>query len=406
MTTNSDNSLALSANSSAFCDCRLKVLFVALLCSTFLLIAQAFSDGLRSISAGDLLLVAVEESPDLNGTYAVLGDGTLDFRYAGRVPVEGKNIYEAAAAIKAKLEEGFFKKATVEVEISEYFAGNILLLGAVSNPGIIPNKGTELITLVEAILGPGGGLNSRAAADQVKIFRRKPGGDAMERITIPVDLTKFFDGYEFHRDQYLRPRDIVVVPEMGASADAPPSEFLILGEFPAPGFYPAPQNLNMIRAITMAGGVSREARLETARILRPGADGSYSVIPVDLARLFGSADMSMNLNVYPGDILFLPSASQASGGVVYFLGALSNPGIYSLPFTGAATLARTMLQRGGFNNFSNQKAVKILRKDPDGSRRTLEFNVGQILESGNFDKDLPLQNEDVIIVPERLISLF
>lgn len=362
------------------------------------------SDAGRTLTRGDMLAITVEESPDLNGQYGVLGDGTIDLKFAGRVLIEGKNLAEAAQAIENSLKTSYFKNASVSVTISDAVQGNITLLGAVNNPGIIPFGGEQLMTVMELILNSGG-LSGQAAADQVKIFRRKPGG-SREREVINIDMNKILNEYEFNGDEYLRPHDIVVVPEMGSSPDDPPSEFLILGEFSRPGFYPAMANLNMIRAITMAGGISREAQLETARVLRPGTDGSYTVIPVDLARLFGSADMSMNIAIYPGDILFLPSASQASGGVVYFLGALSNPGIYPLPFTGSATLARTMLQRGGWGKFSNQEAVKVLRKDPDGSRRTLVFDVEAILKTGNFDNDIPLQAEDVIIVSEKLLNLF
>lgn len=352
----------------------------------------------RMIASGDLLKISVDESPDLDGIYTVAGDGTIDFRYAGRISIEGMTIETVAQHIKKVLESSLFKHATVSVEISDYVGGNILILGAVRNPGSIPYKGSDIITLLEAIIGSGG-MTERAASDQVKIFRWKSGG-SMGREVINVDVKKIMTENDFSRDQYLRPRDIVVVPEMGQEDSV--SEFLALGEFGKTGFHPVSDKLNMIRAVTLAGGVNQDAQLDSARILRHLGDGDYTIIPVDLARLFGSADMSMNVIIYPGDIIYVPSAMQASGGRVYFLGDIENPGMYPLPVSGIdATLARTILRRGGLNKFSNSSAVKIQRKSPDGSRQTLTFDVEKILKSGDFDLDLPLQDEDVIIIPQK-----
>lgn len=365
--------------------------------------ASAQEEFSRILVGGDLIRVVVDEDPGLEGVYTVAGDGSIDFSYVGRIEVEGLTVEEAATRIKGRLEESYFKQATVMVEVSQYFSGSIMILGAVRSPGTLPYKGNEIITLLEAIIAVGG-MTDRAASDQVKIFRWKSGG-SMEREVINVDIKRIMSEYDFSRDQYLRPRDIVVVPEMGE--DGAPSQFLALGEFGNTGYHPVTENMNMIRAVTMAGGLGRDAHLESGRVLRPGSEGNYSIIPVDFARLFGSADMGMNITVYPGDIIFLPSASQASGGKVYFLGEIAQPGMYPLPISGVdATLARTILQRGGLGKFSNGSAVRVLRKARDGTQETLVFDVESILKGGQFDRDVPLQDEDVIIVPQKSFNLF
>jgi polysaccharide export outer membrane protein len=362
--------------------------------------AQSGQDFARLVMGGDLLRITVDESPDLDGVYTVAGDGSIDFNFVGRVRVEGKSVDEVAAAIKSMLESTYFKKATVGAEVSEYYSGSIMILGAVNSPGSVPYRGNEIITLLEAIIGAGG-MTERAASDQVKIFRWRSGG-SMERDVINVDIKRIMTEYDFARDQYLRPRDIVVVPELGQ--DGGVSEFLALGEFGRTGFYPVTGDMNMIRAVSLAGGVTKEAYLEGGRVLRPGSDGNYSVIPVDFSRLFGAADMRMNVSIFPGDILFVPSATQGSAGKVYFLGEVDRPGAYPLAVGGSATLARTILQAGGLGKFANTSSIRIQRKSPDGSTQTLVFDAERILKTGNFDKDLPLQDEDVIMVPGRIFS--
>lgn len=353
----------------------------------------------RTIMAGDRLRITVHEAPEMSRVYAVAGDGTVDLDLIGRVTVEGMDTETASQAVEEKLQKSYFKKASVTVEVSEFVEGSILILGAVTSPGAIPFKGDTLLTLVEAI-SMCGGLLPTAAGNEVRIVRWKPGG-GMERQILTVDFKTMLDNLDFARDQFLRPRDIIFVPTLGEGRGA--GEFLALGEFASPGFHPHEEGLDMIRAVARAGGVSREGKMDAARILRPDSKGQYRVIPVDLQRLFGAADMQMNVPVQPGDILFVPSAQQSAGGKIYLLGEVASPGIMGLPMDRESTLARTLLTAGGLSKFANGSKVRIQRQAPDGTRQTLYVDVERILKTGAFEDDVPLKDEDVIIVPERVL---
>lgn len=350
--------------------------------------------------AGDRLRITVAEDSSLSRTYAVAGDGTIDFGLLGRVQLDSMSTESAAAKLKALLEQTHYKRATVDVNVEEFVEGSVLMLGAVARVGQLGYQGDQILTLMEAI-SLAGGFAAGADGSNVRILRWRPGG-GLERQIITVDVKAMYDSLDFSKDQFLRPRDIVFVPSLGAGDKS--SEFLVLGEFASPGFRPHQPGMDMIRAVAAAGGLNREARMDSVRLLRPdpGSD-QYQVIPVDLSRLFGSADMTMNLPVLPGDILFAPSAAQSSGGRIYLLGEVANPGIYPLPLQGEATLARTLLMNGGLGKFANPSRVRIQRTAPGGRRQTLEVDVGRILKTGAFEEDVPLRDEDVIIVPERVL---
>ena len=68
------------------------------------------------------------------------------------------------------------------------------------------------------------------------------------------------------------------------------------------------------------------------------------------------------------------------------------------------TLARVLMASGGLGKFANDSKVKILRSAPDGSKQTLVVDVSRILKTGIFDEDVPLQNGDVVIVPEKILG--
>ncbi len=355
----------------------------------------------RKILAGDSLRVTVEEEPSLSRLYAVAGDGTIDFGYAGRVEVAEQTEEEAAVTLEQVLVKLYFKEAHVTVQVAEFVEGAILIQGAVERPGSIPFRGDQIMSLVEAI-SQAGGLTREAAGNKVRILRLKPGA-GMEREIITVDVQSMNETLDFSKDQFLRPRDMIIVPSLGEQTNT--QEYLVLGEFGAPGFHPYTPGLNMIRALTRAGGVGREAKLDSARLLRANAAGVYSAIPIDLSRLFGAADMSMNVPVLAGDIIFVPSAAQATRGQIYLLGEVARPGSLQLPLDKDITVAKTILESGGFSQYANQSKVKVLRSMPDGSKQTLIVDVGRILKNGSFEDDVPLDNGDVIIVPEKTLGL-
>lgn len=352
----------------------------------------------RTIMAGDRLRITVLEAPEMTRVYAVAGDGTVDIELVGRVYMESLNTEQAADRLKTMLEKSYFKKANVSVEVAEFVEGSLLIWGAVGRPGMIPFKGDELLTLIE-VIGMSGGLTPNANGREVRILRWKPGG-GMERQIITVDVKSMMDNLDMTLDQFLRPRDIIVVPTLGEGEGR--GEFLALGEIGSPGFHASSEGLDMIRAMARAGGVTREAKMDSARLLRPDSAGQYRIIPVDLSRLFGAADMQQNIQVLPGDILFVPSASQSAGGKIYLLGEVSSPGIFPLSLDRETTLARTILSLGGFTKFGNGSKVRVLRAGPGGRKQELVIDVERILKTGAFEDDLPLQNEDVIIVPERM----
>lgn len=360
--------------------------------------AQATESGAaRRILAGDRLNISVREQPDMSRVYAVAGDGSIDFAFAGRVVIAELTADEASRRLEAVLEDKYFKEANVSISIANFVEGDVLVSGAVQNSGSLPFRGDSILTLMEAI-SRSGGLAENAAGDRVRILRWLPGG-SMERQSIEVNVRAMLDTMDFSKDQYLRPRDIIVVPFRGEEEGR--NEFLALGAVKSPGFHPYEEGLDVIKAVTKMGGVDEFADWGGARILRPKSGGEYSVMPLDLARLFSAADMSMNLPVQRGDIFFVPSIRNLVRPQVYLLGEVNKPGAVSLNPGPSATVARLILDQGGMTQFANAGKVQIQRTAPDGSKKTMWVDVGRILKEGSFEEDVPLQDGDVVIVQEK-----
>jgi len=351
----------------------------------------------RRILAGDRLNISVREQLDMAKVYAVAGDGSIDFAFAGRVVIAELTSDEASRKLESVLESRYFKEANVTISIANFVEGDVLVTGAIRSPGNLPFRGDSILTLMEAI-SRSGGLAENAAGDRVRILRWLPGG-SMERQSIEVNVRKMLDTMDFSADQYLRPRDIVLVPSRGEEDGR--NEFLALGEVKSPGFHPYSANMDVIKAVTKVGGLGEFADWTSARILRPRPNGEYALIPLDLGRLFGAADMSMNLDLQAGDIFFVPSIRNLVRAQIYLLGEVIQPGAVAISPGPNATVARLILDRGGITEFANAGKVQIQRTAPNGSKKTMVVDVARILKKGTFEEDVPLQDGDVVIVPEK-----
>jgi polysaccharide export outer membrane protein len=162
-----------------------------------------------------------------------------------------------------------------------------------------------------------------------------------------------------------------------------------VGGVARPGPIQLTQDLTLLQAISLAGGLLPTADLESAFVLR-----ANQRIPVDFTRLIQKADISQNLRLQPGDTIVVPVAD-----VVYVQGEVKAPG--AVKYTRDLTVLKAIVQSGGFTPLAAPKRVTLLRSD-GGKRENFRVNVQQIMTDPDSAPDLPLRPNDIIIVPQRL----
>lgn len=79
------------------------------------------------------------------------------------------------------------------------------------------------------------------------------------------------------------------------------------------------------------------------------------------------------------------------------LGQVVRPGSYLI--TNSATVLDAIAQAGGFRDFAKQKAIYILRQNPDGSEVRLPFNYKEVVKGKNTSQNIKLQPRDTIVIP-------
>ena len=149
------------------------------------------------------------------------------------------------------------------------------------------------------------------------------------------------------------------------------------------------QDFTLLQAIALAGGLVPTADLESAFLLR-----NNKTLPINFVRLVKHGDIGQNIKLEPGDTVVVPVAD-----VVYVQGEVKAPG--SLKFSRDLTIVKVIAHAGGFTNLAAPKRVNVLRAE-GGKKETLRVNVEDIMRDPSSVPDVPLQPNDIIIVPQRL----
>ena len=168
---------------------------------------------------------------------------------------------------------------------------HINVSGMVRSPGTFPLPADKSLLSAVSLAG---GLLPDASMVHGEILR------GTEKI--PIDLTK--EGSKL-RDIQMQPGDTLYIP-------ANPSKFAVMGAVsqPGPKNYPENETVTILRAVTISGGVQTEiADLKHSTLYRATSDGKdiAQTVSLDLEPLLKKGNLSKDIEIRPGDILYIPT---------------------------------------------------------------------------------------------------
>lgn len=110
--------------------------------------------------------------------------------------------------------------------------------------------------------------------------------------------------------------------------------------------------------------------------------------------------------LYQRDYLVNPqiniTVTEYSQRTINVLGAVNSPGSVIIPPEKNITLLDAIARSGGFSRLANRNKVSLTRTKADG--QTVNFNIdADQLVSGDTNNRSPIQDGDVIFVPERML---
>jgi len=180
-----------------------------------------------------------------------------------------------------------------------------------------------------------------------------------------------------------------------------PRKIYVLGGVTHPSGYQfqPTERVTLLQLIAAAGGTTDKAYKEFVQIVRRGNREEREVIllsVVDVERSVASGKAEADLELYPDDLVVIPSAAR----VVYVLGAVEQPGWFEIPADTRMTTSMAISRAGSFTKFAAKGSIQILRQSPTGESKRLPVDMGNVL-AGRLEEDLVLEPGDVVWVPER-----
>jgi polysaccharide biosynthesis/export protein len=198
----------------------------------------------------------------------------------------------------------------------------------------------------------------------------KVGGMSLRAVEREL-TTRLSDGY------LERPLVSVALDQFGSQ------RVLVVGEVRQAGSYPLTGPTTLLEILLKAGAPTATAGTE-ALVVRGRGDGRSvselrtavdartasalsNVVRANLDAL-QSGDLSQNVTLRPGDMVFVPRAEQPTP--VYVMGLVKAPGAYQV--TKGATVLQVLAQAGGVTDRGSTSRIKIVRKN---SQRNVEIKA-------------------------------
>ncbi len=196
------------------------------------------------------------------------------------------------------------------------------------------------------------------------------------------------------KDYIINPRVRVSVKEYLSR------KIFVFGEVGEPGQHILTGYTTVLDLIPMVGG-TKEGLSTTLLISRPPKieDQEMEVIGVNLGRLLREGDLSQNVEIETGDIIYAYAITEVPGAaeLIYILGSVENPGVY--PYEKGLTTLDAILLAGGFTEGAAPNGTRVVRRVA-GERKTIQTRMDRVMKYGDRDEDVFLEPGDFIIVPE------
>lgn len=250
------------------------------------LVPAAAADASYVLKPDDVLALSVFEEDDLASTTKILKTGEVVFPLIGAVTVGGLNLDAATAKVRELYAAKYLVNPRVSLTVSSYGEQSVSVLGALKAPGSLPVPLSGSLDLASAI-ALAGGLSDDADGRSITVIR----GSGATTVYSKAQVASLGGKVK------LTGGDRVVVsqsPYIG-------KEVTILGRVvrPGPVDFPLDGNLDLVGAISRAGGFHQLANPKKVNVNR---GGKVQVIDVrELSERGGSV-----FALQPGDVVTVP----------------------------------------------------------------------------------------------------
>ena len=333
-----------------------------------------------NIGINDVLHIFFWQHPDLTMDVTVRNDGQISFPLVDNIRAEGLTVPELENEIKKQIGR-FIQDPQVSINPKETQSQRIFIVGQVRK--LYTNIGGKPYFNLKA------GSTLLDALSDVEFYQEADlAASYVNRndLVIPVDLKALMMDGDLSQNILLIPEDKVIIP-------AALKEVTLLGEFFGPGRYKVNIDTTLANALSIARGINRE----TADLYMAFVARNKQILPVNLKRLLDYADMSQNIIMEDGDIVFIPNVQEKK---YYVLGEVNKPGVYH--YRDPVNVMEAISQGGGFLTTAQRSQVVVVRGDINNPQ-IYEVDALAMMEGKSLEK-FTLQKGDIVYIPRTLIA--
>ncbi len=248
------------------------------------------------VGPSDILAISLTRMDDIGVVppvqVRVERNGEIRLPMVGRVQVNDLELEDVENVVRKAYVPKFYHDVSVHAEVIQAQPTNVMVVGSVTAPGLVPLRRTER-NLLFAIIGAGGASN--IASGKVSLQRlRQPGKDVTLNLLNPEELKAALTLPP------LENGDIVTVQA------AVPNIIFVGGlvNAPQPEVYPPGVEISFLQAIAGAGGLRTDLTPKEATLIRRMPDGCDVHVKLNIDRIVHGLDP--NLSLVAGDILWVP----------------------------------------------------------------------------------------------------
>jgi len=241
------------------------------------------------IGPGDVLNIEVWKQSDVSREVIVNYMGEIRLPPIRKISVLGLTTPQIEEILMETLSK-YFIEPIVFVTVKEYNSQRVIALGE-TNTGMYTLKGAT--TLLE-FLGQIGGPKENADIFKIKLIKK-------DGSVLSYNLNELINDSHKSNRALVSGGDTLYVPPLELK------KVCVLGEVNDPKLLEIKGKLTVTEAIAEAGGYNRDAVTKSVMVIR-GEIGSQKAIRVDLSRILKKADIGQNIELKPGDIVYVPKS--------------------------------------------------------------------------------------------------
>jgi polysaccharide export outer membrane protein len=247
---------------------------------------------------------------------------------------------------------------------------------------------------------PAGYLIGPADLLEIKVFESEELTSTVRvsskgEITLPLLNNIYVDGLtardaEVKIENLLREDEYIDDPHVGVFVKEYRSKVVsVMGYVNQPGVYELLDRRTLLDALASAKGLNDKAG-NLVYVTRIEGDGSKNSYLVDLDELITSKTPENNIELKPGDLVFVPEAAN-----VFVEGAVDRPGAYPI-IAGKTTLSEAVTMAGGVSSVADKGDIKLIRYLGNGGKEVMDLYMNMIRKGE--EEDPVLNEKDAIVV--------